>query len=370
MQQCKGCGTSFCAKHVESCGACARGGRRSLHCDEGQREACTINCSGAPQPCVLCGQSVCELHAAAANASRPGHGHKCTGQCATEDPGRCSGLMQGCPGCDRSFCTYHSQQSGTGRSKGGHLCSVYCQTSVATRDNCCGEIKLCEHCPHRFCDYHYEPCTSVWQLMGGHVCKECTPGATADNAGWDAFAGGQEQIAHRADSVFEGRVFRGGRGNICVVSFPGKFIKMWGDLVRSGRDRELSTACVFLPNDDPKGRHGQHTEDPERNGRCYCHGLYGSPKPWGCRWFHDWLANVNAAVRLQLELVVVFFPGKVDCGVVEWEDLAVAGDDLWAKPGGLGGSQKGEVAWLRKHGHAYRSMDTGELSRECGLAHD
>jgi len=155
----------------------------------------------------------------------------------------------------------------------------------------------------------------------------------------------------RATSLFPGRVVRGGLNN-CIVSFPGKYVKDWDALVQG----DQSSACVFLPEDDPKGRHGQHATN-RRTGKCWCHDIYGSPQEWGCLWFEAWMSNVYDATRLQLKLIAVFFPGQAGQGTVKWSDLPRANlrDGV-----GLGGSQKGEVAWLEEQGFEceYVDLDT------------
>lgn len=168
-----------------------------------------------------------------------------------------------------------------------------------------------------------------------------------------------EVESHREEEVFEGRV-RQGAGQ-CVVSYPGAYLAEWESFARWS-DGALSSACVFLPRSDPQGRYGQHVDNPDTPGQCHCHSLYGRRKPWGCQWFHLWQDNVRTAVRLGLKLVVVFRPAQVDKGVVEWDDLPKEGTKLWNKVG-LGGSQKGEVAWLKKNGHAFVSTDVPGLQQ-------
>lgn len=142
----------------------------------------------------------------------------------------------------------------------------------------------------------------------------------------------------------------------CVASFPGAFIVQWGSLMQCCEPGRLSSACVFLPPSDPERRFGQHRYNPDTPGKCFCHALYGDAKDWGCRWFADWSANIEEAVHLNLPLLVVFFPGEKDEGIIEWHDLAQEGRRLWSGIG-LGGSQKGEVAWLRRNGYAFTSLD-------------
>jgi len=352
MAHCGGCGQAYCAEHLSKCEVCAGGGLTGM-CSEGS--------CGDPvvQPCILCGQRVCQVHAASHNGHAKGGHHGCSGTCGSDFPAECKGYMQRCCGCNASFCTHHIQQAGPGRRKGGHRCKIYCHTTPIYADNCAGEICRCPRCNCLYCQYHLKANESIMDFIGGHVCK----GTGGSDLVTTPASFTSPIVDLQADSVFEGRVFRGGMRNMCVVSFPGKYVDMWNLLVRSCKDRTLSSACVFLPKEDPKKRFGEHAADPEGRGRCYCHALYGGVKPWGCEWFKDWRANVEDAVRLELELVVVYFPGKVGQGIVPWEDLAREGENLWKRPGGLGGSQKGEVAFLAKKGWHFRGVDVDEM---CG----
>eukprot|EP00913_Durusdinium_trenchii_P017802 g16727.t1 len=67
--------------------------------------------------------------------------------------------------------------------------------------------------------------------------------------------------------------------------------------------------------------------------------------PWGCAWFPAWMKNGHKAVEQGQKLQVVFFAGQKGKGKVHWNDLP--GSELWNGEG-LGGSQKGEVAYLDK----------------------
>lgn len=353
MGLCRGCRQPYCSLHISQCATCAGGGSHGLCAEAGCNESVV-------QPCILCGKHVCLFHAASHDGRAEG-GHKCSDVCHTNSPTDCQGYMQRCKGCMRNFCRYHSQQAGEGRTAGGHLCRIYCQTSQMFRDNCAGEIAACKMCSFLYCQYHAKPNTSILQFVGGHVCKP--------TAGSDIVPGSfsNDVVGHQVESVFEGRVFRGGMRNVCVVSFPGKFVDIWNLLVKSCKERTLSSACVFLPKEDPMHRFGKHAGNPETPGRCYCHTLYGSRKEWGCEWFKDWRSNVEDAVRLELTLVVVYFPNKVGQGIVGWDDLARAGEGLWARPGGLGGSQKGEVAFLAKNGWRFEGIDVDDLCAWFGI---
>ena len=59
------------------------------------------------------------------------------------------------------------------------------------------------------------------------------------------------------------------------VSFPGKYSELWDEVVSVATDesRTISLACVFL-TDEASGL-GQHSEIPDRPGRCWCHDIYG-----------------------------------------------------------------------------------------------
>ncbi|CAE7458488.1 unnamed protein product [Symbiodinium natans] len=170
--------------------------------------------------------------------------------------------------------------------------------------------------------------------------------------------------------------------DVCVVSFPGKYTKAW-ELCIGGRHR-MSVACVFLLNEEDG--YGRHSDT------CMCKELYGERgaadfgyykqlndkdhkkaaealeefnneenkrRPsWGCKWFEEWTKNVEKAVAQQQTLVVYYFRGQVGQGEVDWADLGEV--DLWDKVG-LGGSQKGEVAWLKKNGYDFVRRDVADL---------
>ena len=48
----------------------------------------------------------------------------------------------------------------------------------------------------------------------------------------------------------------------------------------------------------------------------------GEEKPWGCKWFETWRANVRKAEAAGHTLVVVYFEGEVGQGKVAWADVA------------------------------------------------
>ncbi|CAL1128790.1 unnamed protein product, partial [Cladocopium goreaui] len=171
----------------------------------------------------------------------------------------------------------------------------------------------------------------------------------------------------------------------CIVSFPGKYSKEWDDAVKEaqGQSSLCSLACVFLT--DKQSGPGDHVEDPEGCGSCFCQALYGNVDPaaylsaveedlteqellfkksdaeamgqvllirqaesdaswtarkkeallkaaakckenryrapWGCRWFADWKENVDKAGQQGQKFHVFYFEGKVGCGKIAWEDL-------------------------------------------------
>ena len=167
--------------------------------------------------------------------------------------------------------------------------------------------------------------------------------------------------------------------DVCVVSFPGKYTKAW-DLCISGRHR-MSVACVFFVT--PEEGYGQHSTV------CRCKELYGERNPedfgykdvnnpdpetaakaraefdknefrphWGCKWFEAWLGNLEKARAQNQTLIVYYFRGQVGQGEVDWPGLGQA--ELWDQKG-LGGSQKGEVAWLKKNNYEFLRKDVADL---------
>eukprot|EP00913_Durusdinium_trenchii_P003216 g2974.t1 len=198
----------------------------------------------------------------------------------------------------------------------------------------------------------------------------------------------------------------------CVISFPGKYPSGWGALVKAHHDSSIG--CVFLVT--PDDGLGKHDPDPEaEDGSCYCKAIYGerswkefhylkvvkcpytqeqmdkeqaeaavmckvvvaedaTPEerqkaeeeakqkyeenqrraPWGCAWFPAWMKNGHKAVEKGQKLQVVFFAGQKGQGKVHWNDLPRS--ELWNGKG-LGGSQKGEVAYLDKMGWEYEEID-------------
>lgn len=164
------------------------------------------------------------------------------------------------------------------------------------------------------------------------------------------------------DAAVFNKVAKLARAKRCIVSFPGAFMSVFNKLSHCCAQGRLSSGCVFLPENDPLRRYGRHASNPETESQCFCHSLYGETQEWGCAWFDEWRSNVEDAVRLGHTLIVVFLPGQHNLGVLKWEDLTGQGQKqkLWNEVG-LGGSQKGEVAWLRRKGYAYLSVDVNQL---------
>ena len=114
------------------------------------------------------------------------------------------------------------------------------------------------------------------------------------------------------------------------------------------------------------------------------------------QWFVEWWDNAREAHYVYKQtLIVYYFPGQVGQGKIKWEEAAAQAllrdkvlhnwpkDDAgWPKSmsredeeayvsglgpeerhavSGLGGSQKAEVAWLDKHGIAYKEVDVGDF---------
>jgi hypothetical protein len=187
----------------------------------------------------------------------------------------------------------------------------------------------------------------------------------------------------RLEIVFAGNICagpNGDHGTLCTSSFPGDFKAAWDALVEKARTDGLSTACVFLT----AAEQGRHATDPE-TGKCWCFALYGKPQPWGCEWFERWARLVNEANE-RGQIICVFYKAGYLASVgaentswsaahpnaitaeLDWDELAGCQHSdmsvtrassvgtLKAMPG-LGVSQKGEVAYLKKKGIAYMRVD-------------
>ena len=214
--------------------------------------------------------------------------------------------------------------------------------------------------------------------------------------------------------VFEGKILP---GKPCVSSWPGKYESAWDALVQKSRGGHLSAAVVFLPEGSRHfGIHDQIPPAEDLPGACWCTPLYGEEKPWGCRWWTHWVQNIEEAVEKGAELEVYFFHNMKGKGKVE--DFSTAGSEhlrreqIFRRKGefkesqefesavtagleelskqkcgdgssqysreehrlflswlnqedreflvsseGLGNSQKAEVAWLQRKGHAFTEVE-------------
>ena len=226
---------------------------------------------------------------------------------------------------------------------------------------------------------------------------------------------------HEYTIVFEGNVLPE-RQTVC--SWPGKYATAWDNLVAGSRQDNISAAVVFLPKGSK--HFGFHDPIPAKqdlqdlHGECWCIPLYGERKPWGCRWWSKWIANIELAVAQQCTLVVYYFDGVRGDGKVK--DFTTAGKEhlrresicrckdaflqsesfqnaleaglkhLSKEQGpdssspysrevhrlflatlseedrtflqsseGLGNSQKAEVAWLERKGYPYIEKEVREL---------
>ena len=231
----------------------------------------------------------------------------------------------------------------------------------------------------------------------------------------------RERTAHNT-LTFEGNVIPD-RSKACVCSWPGKYESAWQTLVDRSHDGQISAAVVFLPKGSPNfGRHDPIPSSEALEGDCWCFPLYGEQKPWGCRWWTLWAANIEKAVRCGVELQVFFFENMKGQGKVQsfttagaehcqrehiwqkkeefkesvayreaiaagldslskdagedsssqhsrelqrlfWAWLPEEDRDFLAASEGLGNSQKAEVAWLERKGYPYTQVDIIEFYR-------
>ena len=193
------------------------------------------------------------------------------------------------------------------------------------------------------------------------------------------------------------------------------------------RQDDISAAVVFLP--EGSEHFGFHDPIPAKlakhdlqdlHGDCWCTPLYGEQKPWGCRWWSKWIANIELAVSQECTLVVYYFDGMRGKGKVK--DFTTAGKEHMRREAicrckdaflqsqdlqdaleaglkhlpkeqgpdssspysrevhrlflatlseedcqileaseGLGNSQKAEVAWLERNGYPYIEKEVWEL---------
>ena len=231
----------------------------------------------------------------------------------------------------------------------------------------------------------------------------------------------RERTAHNT-LTFKGNVIPD-RSKACVCSWPGKYESAWQTLVDRSHDGQISAAVVFLPKGSPNfGRHDPIPSSEALWGDCWCFPLYGEQKPWGCRWWTLWAANIEKAVRCGVELQVFFFENMKGQGKVQsfatagaehcqreriwqkkeefkesvayreavaagldslrkdagedsssqhsrelqrlfWAWLPEEDRDFLAASEGLGNSQKAEVAWLERKGYPYTQVDIIEFYR-------
>ncbi|CAE7642922.1 unnamed protein product [Symbiodinium sp. CCMP2592] len=235
-----------------------------------------------------------------------------------------------------------------------------------------------------------------------------------------SYIGEVSQLRRGQSITFRGSVLPG-RGKKCVCSWPGKYESAWDNLVCAATNGDVSAAVVFLP----QGCHlfGLHDTIPafeHLQGECWCIPLYGEKKAWGCRWWTEWTANIEKAVKYGARLQVYYFEGMVGRGKVQsfatagqehvrreelwtqmkefersqaYQDARDAGLDLLShdlrtdgssqysrekarlflaqlpqpesrqfleESEGLGNSQKAEVAWLEKKGYVYEEVDVSK----------
>ena len=226
---------------------------------------------------------------------------------------------------------------------------------------------------------------------------------------------------HEHTIVFEGNVLAQ-RETVC--SWPGKYATAWDELVAGSRQDDISAAVVFLP--EGPDHYGFHDPIPTKqdlqdlHGECWCTALYGECKPWGCRWWSKWIANIEQAVSQECTLVVYYFNGMKGKGKAEdftragkehlrreaicrrkdvffqsegFQDALKAGLQHLSKEKGpdssspysrevhrlflatlqeadrqfleasegLGNSQKAEVAWLERNAYPYIEKEVWEL---------
>ncbi|CAE7456184.1 Klhl1 [Symbiodinium sp. CCMP2592] len=186
--------------------------------------------------------------------------------------------------------------------------------------------------------------------------------------------------AAMTEAAFHGSVSsREGPEIKTVVSFPGQYQEDWYCLVRRSVKRIAfeaedpdrpcahylsgSTACVFLPQGSKL--YGGHM--PNEDGTpssCWCQDLYDKKQSFGCRWFEEWRLRVQLAVERKHTLMVVYkagqkgvgregltWPPRIECSAARRGDA------------GLGVSQRGEVAWLLRHGISFEEEDIHEYRR-------
>eukprot|EP00435_Cladocopium_sp_Y103_P037544 s354_g9.t5 len=156
--------------------------------------------------------------------------------------------------------------------------------------------------------------------------------------------------------VFEGNIIPK-RETVC--SWPGKYATAWDELVAGSRQDTISAAVVFLP--EGSKHYGFHDPIPAKkdlcdlHGKCWCTPLYGEPKPWGCRWWSKWIANIEQAVSQECTLVVYYFNGMRGKGKVQ--DFTTAGKEHMRREA------------IFRCMDAFRKSDSFQDALEAGLKH-
>ena len=127
-----------------------------------------------------------------------------------------------------------------------------------------------------------------------------------------------------------------------------------------------STSCVFLPPGSRLfGLHSPNTVDEEAKeyGHCWCVALYGAKAEFGCRWFACWKEQLDKARQANHQLIVVFKAGQSGEGAEsDWPPKLACNETNRGLPG-LGVSQRGEVAFMRKLGLSLQHVDINEFRR-------
>eukprot|EP01048_Picozoa_sp_COSAG05_P003652 COSAG05_NODE_174_length_14944_cov_32.054092_10_plen_387_part_00 len=223
----------------------------------------------------------------------------------------------------------------------------------------------------------------------------------------------RKEIAFPGNIVDDPELAEGGNSIITAASFPGRYGNEWAEITTESAG-DYSTACVFLVKANGKaGGYGAHAINPE-TGKCWCQSIYpqstrdfmasktetGESMDWGCQWFEEWKVLVHKAVDLGHWFSVFYFRGHLaktlnkkngtsiettewnGCGddvfmynfpetqsvpgEVEWDQLTDAAA-LKAAGTGLGGSQKAEVAYLKKIGAKFQRVDVGCLINHTNI---
>ena len=161
-------------------------------------------------------------------------------------------------------------------------------------------------------------CCGCWRINNASLDEGTTGAMEVQEQELDS---AKAEIQKR-NICFEGSVIRE-VGRPCITSWPGKYEEAWERLVAESRRGQVSAAVVFLPDGTKdSGKHDRIPEEEGLAGTCWCTPLYGEQKPWGCRWWSKWMANVELAVKSGAQLDVYFMKGQVGKGKVESFDTA------------------------------------------------